>query len=365
MNHAHVDPACSAPGVPRPPGGRPAPGTELGFVGHHRRQRLAHLEPFIARLVPHRRRWRQRAVVPVVEQVHQGREVPRRSLARSPCTVSMKNVRMPLAGMPVSQSTRPSPRDVAMHLHPTADAGLLVDGEVARGLVGRSGDVDRPARDRAGCRGAPRPRVLARSPAPPRRARSSGSPADFVEATPAPKSPRVSGASAVEQPLPHGAVEQVERAGVRQQVQHAVERRRSSEQRRMVALQVHERQLLDERVAANQHGGDRVRAAVRRAEHDEARARDAGTCAAHVLRPAASASIVRTTRPPIEWASRRIGWLAPLGDRQHRLDRGAQLLARGTSSDWRQSYGNGTTVVASRQVLARALRSRWPAARWP
>ncbi len=58
---------------------------------------------------------------------------------------------------------------------------------------------------------------------------------------------------------------------------------------------------------------------------------------AHVAWPAAIASMVRTTSPPIECASSRTGWFARSGEREHRVDRVAQQMRRGASSGCRQS----------------------------
>ncbi len=250
----------------------------------------------------------------------------------------MKNVRMPLAGMPVSHSTRPSPRDVAMTFTRRPALACSSICEVARGLVRRSGDVGDPRRDRAGCCGWPTAMRPGLRRAPPRSGNAPAEPGRLRGRGARRRTgPRVSGASASSS-RSHTARSKrssVPACGSRLSTPSNAGNR--AEQRRMGALQVDERQLLDERVAAHQHGGDRVRAAVRRAEHDEARARDAGTCAAHVFRPASLASIVRTTRPPMEWASSRIGWLAVLGERQHLVDRGAAARAAASPSGWRQS----------------------------
>ena len=174
--------------------------------------------------------------------------------------------------MPVAHGTRPSPRLRGHDRHAASVRRLFVDDDVGGGLVGDTGDVNHPVRiERALSQQIP-----ARSGPGQSRAGRNG-PRDLCGLRRVDRFAAEDAAIAfcveLVEPLPDGGVVQIERSGMGKELERAVVLRDQAQDFGVAMMQIKQGELLHERIASHQHRADRMRAAVGRAEHDEARAR--------------------------------------------------------------------------------------------
>ena len=183
-----------------------------------------------------------------VQQIHHGREVP--SIIRQIPVRGVHEKRGDSLGnarFPKDATVTPSR---GHYSDPPTGSSLPVDQEIAGGLVRRAGYVHdacgiQPAVANAGGKlsGAFECRGRGKCPA-----KAGGLRCRHARPEQAARFRRVQ----FEQPLPDGPVEQIECAGVRQQIEHAVEARDGLEQPGMITSQIEEGELLHQSITADQ-----------------------------------------------------------------------------------------------------------------